>query len=171
MAEPQWTGYVGVATGIVGAIAGIAGMVLGYLGYKTSNSLKSLDLRLELRKSVSRIQSTLLQLSELIEYANQSRKAVASATGRFHSGMMTQWKQLVEKDKEAVSQLSKSAPAEGDNFDNLAPMELETKLVEVHRLQLQADELKEKYEVEVRADNEARNRLRDDARARLKPKN
>ena len=50
MTEP---GYVGMATGIIGAITGVAGMILGYVSYKHSNTLKSLDLRLELRKAVN----------------------------------------------------------------------------------------------------------------------
>ena len=57
MAEPHWAGYVGMVTGVIGAITGIAGAIMGYIGYRRSNKLKSLDLRLELRKSISDVLS------------------------------------------------------------------------------------------------------------------
>ncbi len=80
MSEPDWMGYVGMATGIIGAITGISGAIMGYVSYRRSNSLKSLDLRIELRKAINVAQSNLQQLEKLIEHANKSREAVASAT-------------------------------------------------------------------------------------------
>lgn len=168
--EPHWTGYVGMISGIVGAITGVAGAVMGYVGYRRSTSLKSLDLRLELRKAGNNVQAGLSQLEELIEYADHSRKAVAAATGRFGSGMMVKWKQGVEVDKDVVKQLSQTAPPADKNYDDLSPKELESKLVEVHRLQVQLDELREKYDAAVRADSEERKHIRENARALFAPK-
>ncbi|BDD94274.1 MULTISPECIES: hypothetical protein [unclassified Pandoraea] len=42
----DWTGYVGVVTGV-------AGMAMGFRGYRRSNQIKALDLRLELRKGLA----------------------------------------------------------------------------------------------------------------------
>ena len=83
MTEPHWTSYVGMATGIIGAITGVSGAIMGYVSYRRSNRLKSLDLRLELRKAVNELQSNFSQIEKLIEYANQSRVAVFAARGFF----------------------------------------------------------------------------------------
>ena len=123
MSEPDWIGYVGMATGIIGAITGISGAIMGYVSYRRSNNLKSLDLRIELRKSVNVAQSSLQQLAKLIEYANRSRQAVASAMGRYQSGMMEKWKQEVEADNNAVKILFQNAPAADTSYDDLrAPL-------------------------------------------------
>ena len=163
-------GYVGMATGIIGAVTGISGAIMGYVSYRRSNSLKSLDLRIELRKAINVAQSNIQQLEKLIEYANKSREAVASATGRFKSGMMEKWKQEVEADKGALKQLFQNAPAADKSYDNLTPKALESTLVEVHRLQVQIDELSKKYDAAVRADDEERKHIREDVRARHVPK-
>jgi hypothetical protein len=170
MSAPNWIVYVGIATGIIGAITGISGAIMGYVSYRRSNNLKSLDLRIELRKSVNVAQSSLQQLAKLIECANRSRQAVASAMGRYQSGMMENWKQEVEADNNAVKTLLQNAPAPDTSYDDLTPKELESTLVEVHRLQVQIDELSKKYDAAVRADDEDRKHIREDARARHAPK-
>ena len=98
MADPHWTSYVGMATGIAGAI-------MGYLGYRKANSLKSLDMRLELRKAVTDLTTSYTELNGLIDSANQSRINMAAATGRFRSGMMQLWNSELETDKAAIVQL------------------------------------------------------------------
>jgi hypothetical protein len=166
--EPHWTGYVGMITGIVGAITGVAGAIMGYVGYRRSRSLKSLDLRLELRKAVNNTQAGLSQLERLIEQANHSREAVAAAKGMFCSGMMVKWKQNVEVDKDVAKQLSQNAPPANTNYEDLTPKELESKLVGVHKIQVQIDELRQKYDAAVRADDEDRKHLREAAEARFR---
>ena len=156
MTEPHWTSYVGMITGIIGAITGIAGAIMGYVSYKRSNSLKSLDLRLQLRKCVTEVLASFSHLEELIEYSNESRQAVAAAKGTFNSGWMTKWKQDVESDKNSIRHLGETAPLADDNYDNLNSKDLESKLVEVHRLQVQVDALRKKYDDAVRADDEDR---------------
>jgi hypothetical protein len=170
MSEPAWMGYVGMITGVVGAITGIAGAIMGYVSYRRSNSLKSLDLRIELKKALNVAQSALEQLERLIEDANKSREGVASATGRFNSGMMQKWKKEVEEDKNKVKLLAQKVPAADKSYDDSTPKELESTLVEVHRLQVQIDEIRNKYEAAVRADDEERKHIREDIRARHAPK-
>jgi hypothetical protein len=170
MADAHWMGYVGLTTGIIGAVTGVAGAVMGYVSYRKSNSLKSLDLRLELRKAINALQSTLSQVEKQIEYADKSRRAVASATGKIGSGMMEKWKQDVEADKDATKKMLQSAPPTNKSYDNLTSEELESALVETHRLQVEADELRKKYDSTVMADDEDRKRIKDDMRARMTPK-
>jgi hypothetical protein len=76
MADPHWTSYVGMATGIIGALTGI-------IGYRKASSLKSLDLRLELKKATHNALTDVHQIEELINRASKSRQAVAAARGMF----------------------------------------------------------------------------------------
>lgn len=167
MAEPHWTSYVGMATGIIGSFTGIAGAIMGYVSYKRSNSLKSLDMRLELKKAVNNIQANLSQTGILIEKANESRIAVAAAKGMSGSGAMVKWKQNVQSDKEDLMKLFGSAPKLDEKYEDLPPKDLESELVKVHRLQAQVDELKKKYEAALEADADDRKHIREDARARF----
>jgi hypothetical protein len=73
-------------------------------------------------------------------------------------------------DKNVAKQLSQNAPPAEKNYDDLSPKELESKLVEVHRVQVQIDELREKYDAAVRADDEERKHIKESARARFTPK-
>jgi len=144
----------------------VLGFGLEFYKTRQSNSLKSLNLRLELRKAANDVQSSLPQLKDLVEHANRSRQAVASATGRLRSGMMEQWRQQIEADKIKVDHLFDSAPVAEERYDSLNPEELESKLVQVHRLQVQIEELRDKYDAAVRSDDEQRKHIREDARAR-----
>ncbi len=170
MLEPDLMGYVGMATGIIGAITGISGAIMGYVSYRRSNNLKSLDLRIELRKAINVAHLNLRQLEKLIEYAYKSRERVAAATGKFKSGMMEKWQQEVEADKSAVKQLFQNVPAADNSYDNLTPKALESTLVEVHRFQIHIDELSKKYDAALRTDDEERKYIREDVRARHAPK-
>lgn len=170
MSEPAWMSYVGMATGVVGAVTGIAGAIMGYVSYRRSNSLKSLDLRIELKKAVNVAHVSLQQLDSLIDDANKSREGVASATGRFKSGMMQKWKNEIHEDKNKVKLLHQNAPEANKSYDDCGPKELESKLVEVHQLQVQIDSIRSKYEAAVRADDEERKHIREDIRARHAPK-
>ncbi len=170
MSEPHWASYIGMTTGIIGSITGIAGAIMGYISYRRSNSLKSLDLRLELKKAVSDVQADLSQINKLIEQAERSKISVAAAMGMSGSSSLQKWNQDVETDKKTLIQLVKSAPSINKNYDDFMPYELESELVEVHRLQVQVDELKNKYEAAIRADDETRKQIREDARTRFTQK-
>jgi hypothetical protein len=128
MADPSWTGYVGMATGIVGAITGVAGAIMGYVSYRRSNKLKSLDLRIQLRKEELTAKSSLANLGELIDNADKSRQRVAAATGKFHSSMMDRWKKEVAEDKAKLVEMLRVAPNTADNHETLIEKELELRL-------------------------------------------
>lgn len=167
MSELNWTNYVAVITGIVGATTGLSGAVMGYIAYRKANNLKSLDLRLELRKAANELDLIIDELPRIIDSANGSRRAVAAASGRFHSGMMQQWTKNIETDKKRVKQLSGEAPTPNDAFATLSHAELETKLVKIHRLQIELRELKSKYDQYLLADENARREIRPNAGTRF----
>jgi hypothetical protein len=170
MGDPHWAGYVGMVTGIIGAITGIAGAIMGYVSYRRSNSIKKLDLRLELRKAIYEAKTSLSKLDGLLDYANQSRQRVAAATGRFGSGAMKIWNNAFDEDKNRLKQLAEDASAFGANYDDLSFIELESQLVNVHKLQGQIAELTEKYESSIKSDDEERRQIREDVRSRTAPR-
>jgi hypothetical protein len=164
MAEPHWTGYVGMVTGLIGAVTGIAGAIMGYISYRKSNRFKALELRLELRKAVSDVHADLPQLKELIDKANKSRQAVAAARGMHGSGAMEVWKNSIKADKVEMGGLFKRAPKVESTYDTLEIKELESELIAVHKLQGEIRGLRDKYLEAIRSDDENRKQIREDDR-------
>jgi hypothetical protein len=160
MADPHWTSYVGMATGIIGAFTGV-------IGYRKASSLKSLDLRLELKKETHNALTDVQQIEELINKANKSRQAVAAARGMFKSGMMEKWKADVETDKAQLATLLNKAPDPEENFEKCSQGVLESKLVELHKFQTEVKDLKEKYISEYQKDDEERKQIREDHRVSM----
>ena len=170
MAEPHWSGYGGMVTGLIGAVTGIAGAIMGYISYRRSNRLKSLDLRLELRKSVSDVHADLNRLKKLIDNANGSRQAVLVARGMSQSGPMEKWKNEVNADKAKIGKLFEHAPKAETTYGTLEVKELESELVTVHKHSGEIRTLLDKYSEVIRSDDEQRRQIREDQRARHTPR-
>jgi hypothetical protein len=170
MAEPHWTGYIGMITGLIGAITGIAGAIMGYISYRRSNRLKALDLRLKLRKAVNDVHADLEGLNELIDDANGSRRAVFAARGMVRSGAMKIWENTVKVDKAKIGELFKSAPNVESTYESLEAKELESELVAVHKLKSEIRVLLDKYSEAIRSDDEQRKQMREDQRVRHSPR-
>jgi len=159
MAEPHWISYAGIVTGVIGSISGIAGMVLGIVSYRRTNRIKQMDLRIELRRSVNKVTADLDTLSELLPYADKSRKAVAAATG--NSGALVVWTTAHEKDSAIIEPYRQSIKAMDTTYDNLTPEQLEAKLSEAHKLSLGIQKLMDKYRAALASDDKERDRLKD----------
>jgi len=166
MSDVSLLSYVGAATGIIGSITGIAGAIMGYIAYRRSNMLKSLDLRMELKKSRNSAFAAHEKSLEVIEESEKSRKAVSAAMGRFGSGGMKQWEQDLAKDKRSIEKLVYELPHPTEDYDSLSAKELETKIVEIHRLQTYVQVYVDKYTKELASDDEDRKFLRDQAHSR-----
>lgn len=160
MADPHWTSYVGMAAGLIGAFTGI-------IGYRKASSLKSLDLRLELRKSTHNAHTDLNQLEDLINRADKSRNMVASARSFLGSGRMITWKKDIETDKAKLEPLLNNAPDPEGNPEKYSQSKLELKLIEIHKFQMEINDLKEKYVAELLKDDEERKQIMEDNRASL----
>lgn len=130
--------YLGAATGIVGA-------VLGYLGYRQSRHIKSLDLRIELRKAASDLRADVLELPALLENARGSRAAINAARGLSFTGAFEAWKGQLETDLVSAQALASELPAADNTFRKASQAELEAKLVDVHALGRRANSLRQKY--------------------------
>jgi len=161
MADPHWTSYVGMVTGIAGAI-------MGYVGYRKSNQIKALDLRIELKRAEADIIFSFKKLREQMDEGNKSRMRVLSAIGKFDSGMMEKWKDAFELDEIEINELANRLPDEYTNYDNLVPKELEAKLIESHKIQRNIQKLSKKYSEAMAWDDEQRKHLREDMHTRAR---
>lgn len=159
MSDPNLESYVGMVTGIIGAVTGITGAIFGYIGYRKTNQIKSLDMRLELRKGISEFEMLLSRTEELLPYADKSRQRVAAALGSFQSGAMVKWRQDYESDLGLLKDLSSKKP-KIPNPDALNQVSLEQEIINFHGLQLQLKELNEKYTAHLQSDEKDRDRLR-----------
>ena len=168
MLDASWLSILGAVTGAIGTISGVAGAILGFKGYRRANAVKALDLRLELRKTVSDARSGVEALPELMGEADRSRKAVLNARGMFNSSARTVWEKSYAADLKQVDSLKGEFPSETEDYARMNDhAQLESSLVDMHSLTHRIDELKAKYENELAKDEAARNALRADARNRL----
>ena len=162
MSELNWVSYIGIVTGIIGAITGIAGAMMGFISYRRTENLKTLDLRLELRRAESDARTQLTVIRTLLERANKSRMAVASATGKIGSGAMVIWKSEFEADMAEFTKLLTSIPEEENSYSDLHHEELESRLVAVHTLRAKINQILDKYNSALAADDEERKQIRAD---------
>ena len=152
---------IGTVTGIVGAITGPAGCVIGWISYRRSQQIKTLDLRLELRKQVSGVRVDIEALPALFERARASRIAVRSAMGRGQqSGDNLIWNAELENDLKTVQALACELPDAKETYQRSKPQKLENKLVEVHALAAKAAQLRNKYETALASDDKDRDHIR-----------
>jgi hypothetical protein len=128
------------------------------------------DLRLELRNALGDLHEGVRNLIELIDRADKSKQAVAAAKGMFRSGMMKRWQSDVQRDKNEIFEITKSSPASDEKFLNLDEQSLESKIVEVHKLQNRVNSLRDRYASYLSGDDEARRQIAEDNRAAVSAK-
>ncbi|MFD1027679.1 hypothetical protein ACFQ3P_32690 [Paraburkholderia sabiae] len=143
----------------MGTAAGIFGAVMGFLGYKRSSQIKSLDLRLELRKAVSDSHTTLATLRGTMDLAARSRPAVLAAQGLYNSGNRVVWEQALNTDKAEVDRLAASIRGEDADYSALSSEALESEIVASHKVNTVLNALIDKYRGELATDDEARRQI------------
>jgi hypothetical protein len=166
MIDADILGYIGAISGVIGAVTGLGGAVVAYFGYRKTEGLKSLDLRLELRKALAVLQTEIDEVPTLIDQGEKSRKAIASATGMFQSGAMKKWSTQWEADRNSVVAFHGRFEKLNINYANAPTVELETNLVEAHCIQTWVSKLKNSYASSLAEDDRKRDHLREDMRAR-----
>lgn len=157
--------YIGAITGIVGMVTGLFGAVMGFLGYRRANQIKSLDMRLELRKVIGESHDLLTDLRSLIEFANSSRRAVLAAHGQGRGGSMQVWEQALATDRAEIDRITAALRSEDADFTALSTEQLESELVPAYKLKNALSRLVEKYRGEVTADDAARRQIADQVTA------
>lgn len=165
MPEPVWLTYIGLVTGVVGMITGVSGAIMGYRGYRQSGRMKTIDLRLQLRKEESTLQAGVDDLPGLLDRAKKSHEAILSAIGLSQSGVMTKWLEDWGKDSTQLDLIKSTLPPTDNSYDDLTYTELESKLVDVHSLSLKKMQLQEKYNAILVADEAQRAQLKNAAQA------
>jgi hypothetical protein len=167
MSDFNWTDYVGMAAGAIGAITGICGGILGYISYRRSNQIKSLDLRLELKKCLNSVNAAYAEANQIIEESNNSRIAVSAAMGKSRSGGMEKWKQKVEADRVQLRKFHDDLPNKEENFKDFDTDQLEQLIIKAHELQTALASLVCKYKEEIGRDDKDREFIRQQAHARI----
>ena len=164
MSEQSWLAYTGAIAGIIGAVTGIAGAVLAFMAFRRTGQLKSLDLRLELRRSESTLHSDIHGLVPLLESAKASRTRLSAAQGAYHSGATKHWLAQWDTDLADANSLVEGASVLDIDCSAFSQAELEARLVTVHKLQRQVVQLAGKYQGSLAADDVGREQLRADQR-------
>ncbi|MGF6369784.1 hypothetical protein OKW40_002534 [Paraburkholderia sp. RAU6.4a] len=152
MADADWTGYVGMATGIFGA-------VMGFIGYRRSNQIKALDLRLDLRKALGDAHNSLSTLRAMMNTAAQSRRAILAAKGLGGSGAMAAWNRMADVDLADIDTIAASLRSEDADFSALPAEHLEFEIVFAHKIKNRLSTLIDKYRDELAADAAAREQI------------
>ncbi|WP_413183382.1 hypothetical protein [Paraburkholderia sacchari] len=152
MPDADWTNYVGTATGLIALAVSIG-------AYRRSNQIKSLDMRIELRKVIGESHDSLNNLRSLIDYAAGSRRAVLAARGQGRSGAMQVWEQTLTTDRAEIERIAAALRSEDADFAALSQARLETELVAAYKLKTGLTNLVDKYRGEVTADNDARRQI------------
>lgn len=136
-------------------------------GYRRSNQIKALDLRLELRKQRSDLDALVQDLPALLDRSRASRAEVLAAQGRATTGGFEAWKERWNIDRGAALVLTKAKPSSDETLEKASPEELEAKLVTLHELMTKANSLRDTYVAELAADDASRAQIRADAQFRI----
>ena len=137
--DPHWSSYIGMVTGAIGLVLGIA-------NWRRLSSFKRLDLRLQLRTMLAELDELLAGLPALIDKANTSRVANASAAGRSQSGFMEKWAAEIVENRDQAKNLHEQVAVLEASVGQLSEGSLEQRIIEVRRLLIRANALRDKYQ-------------------------
>ena len=144
---PHWTTYLALAVAL-------AGLLVSVVSYRKANSVKTLDLRLDLRNTLSALHMKLSELPALIQDADNSRKANASAAGRTNSGLMKAWANEIGDAKALVEDIAVSAPEPGTEFRGIPQRSLEDLIVEIQANLIRLETIERKYVATIEQDRQ-----------------
>jgi hypothetical protein len=150
---------VGAITGIIGAITGVIGAVLGLRGYRHAKAIKSLDLRIELKKYANDARLELSDLSKFIDKVHGSHVNVSAVIGTLNSGGMEAWKEQRARDAKEVRALGDDLPPADRDYAQLPDADLEAQLVAVHKTLSRARQLRQHYQRRLELDDKERERI------------
>jgi hypothetical protein len=117
--DPAWLPYVGVLTGTIGTITGTVGAILGYKGYRRSQEMKALDLRIELSKADTDYRLTVDALAPLLRHARASRAEVLGAQGNSRSGAFEAWVGEWQEDLKRAEAILAALPTAPSDYQGL----------------------------------------------------
>jgi hypothetical protein len=153
MAVPDWVSYVSLAGGVIGTVSGC-------LAYRRTGQLKKLDLRLELRRADEDLRQLIGGLQTDLQRANTSRLHLQAVQGGVHSGATLQWTAELDADFAKAAAIEAAVPPVNADYRKLRSEQLESLLVERHRLHAEGKKLSQKYMAILEKDEQARARFR-----------
>ncbi|TKF79829.1 hypothetical protein FCV62_07405 [Vibrio kanaloae] len=161
MNELNWVDFAGIFFGLIGTITGCTGAIVSYKNYKKVQQVKSLDLRIELRRTINEIRALLLEASILLPKAFKSRLAVHSATGKLRSGATANWHTEHKKDLKLLEEISERF-SRAEKIINVDSYEtLEQKLDSIDQLKREIAPIVSKYQDSLKDDDKVRERIRE----------
>ncbi len=144
----------------VGAITGVSAILISINANKKVNDIKSLDLRVELKKDIVTLKKEFEELKSIIVLANQSREAISAAKGVFNSGMMEKWKRDIITDTEIINNIKGGLPRSEEECQSYSLVQLESELINIHSLLFDIRSLSEKYKKTMQSDEKDSDYLR-----------
>ena len=168
MTDTELLSYIGAISGVIGAITGLAGATVAHIGYKKTEHLKALDLRIELRKAISDLMNESDDLEDLIDRASKSRNAVSAATGTRQSGAMERWNAQLSADKSSLKTVQAAIVDLNCDYSTDSPAKLEKRIVETHVTRAITIRLHKSYSEAICKDDRERDNLREDMRSLAK---
>lgn len=168
MTDQVWLRYAGAISGFVGALTGIGGVILGILAFRRTGQLKTLDLRLQLRRCELILMSDVAGIFEIMESAKKSHMSLGAAQGGYHSGAMQHWLAERDADLAIAKSLREQVVALGTASNTMSQGDLETRLNAVKDLQHKLAKFAGKYNDSLAEDNEGRVQLRADQRVAMR---
>jgi hypothetical protein len=143
----------------IGAIAGVIALVVSIAAHRRTHKVKSLDMRVELRKVLAESHEALSNLRTLIDYAAGSRRAVLAARGHGRGGTMVLWEQHLATDRAEIDRITAALRSEAADFTTMSEVQLEEELVAAYKLKTALSTLVQKYRDEVTQDHDARRQI------------
>lgn len=144
----------------------VLALVVSGASYWHARSVKKLDLRIEARKARTRLLEDIKRASNLVHDANQSRIAVASATGRLQSGSMEIWHAHTEEGFETIKEIRADIKGDGRDYGDMSEKEIEAEIARLTGYQSRIETILNKYREEINQDDRMRERIYQEAQNR-----
>ena len=147
---------VGMLTGIVGGASGLIGLFVSIWNVRRVSAIKSLDLRLELRRALEDHALQRNGIEEFLDRVFQSHRRVQAVQVGTGGGAARILEEEFTNDKAWLARLLEAAPRARESYQDLSPAQLEEELVAVHRSSGQLKALRDKYNDVLQKDDEWR---------------
>lgn len=138
---------------------------MGFVAYRKSGKDKAIDMRIELKRTIVKTVLDSKKLHEQMQAGNESRRAIASAIGKFNSGMMDRWDKDLTLDQKEAEELINNLPDEDTSFEHLDTKGLEAELISSYKIQEEIQRISQKYSEALAWDNERRSQIKEVKRA------
>tara|TARA_Y100000588_G_C14151248_1_gene880642 strand:- start:88 stop:558 length:471 start_codon:yes stop_codon:yes gene_type:complete len=146
--------------GFIGASAGIAGAWVSFVNQKKVQKIKSLDLRIALRRELNLVGSRLDEADILLPNAHKSRLRVLSMTGMLRSGKSVVIQKMLKEDTNSIKLIRENYYRTEKNINTDSYASLEEKLCAVDKIRIELDMIISRYRELLKEDQDTKNNHR-----------